>query len=102
MDVDDPTCTMTVTLTVLRPAVTRTCSALRKAPHKQHANLPETNRITVNINRNQGDDEVEGSKSSGGLSGNDWWGNSSLDIIPRILYKTFGGKPCFSFRIPNS
>jgi len=61
----------TVTLTVLRPAVSRTCSALREAPHIQQGNLPGTNRITVNINQNQGDNEVKGSKSSGGLSGND-------------------------------
>jgi hypothetical protein len=53
-DGDDPTSTMTVTLTVRRPAVTRTCSALRNAAHFKHGNLPETNRITVNINRNQG------------------------------------------------
>jgi hypothetical protein len=101
MDVDDPTFIMTVALTVLRPAVTRTWSALRAAPHIKHGNLPETNRITVTFNRNQGYDEVKGSNSSGGMSGNDWWGNPSLDIISRILYKTFGSKPCFSSRLPN-
>jgi hypothetical protein len=71
-----------------------------EAPHTKHGNSPETNSITVNINRSQVYVEVTGPNSSGGFSVNDLWEKSSLGIIYHTV--RFGAKLRFGLHVPPS